>query len=48
MSNTEQRIAVASKTMGKALAKVAAADQEMANRLSKVLADEMQRIREGR
>ena len=48
MTNTEQRIETASKVMGKAVAKLAKADLDIANRLARALQDEMQRIREGR
>ena len=47
MTNTEQRIAAASKVLGKATAKIGKTDLELANRLAKVLAEEMQRVRDG-
>lgn len=46
MANTnEARIEKAAKLMGKALAKLQAQDPELANRLGKALADEVERFR---
>lgn len=48
MTKTEQRIAEAARMMAKATSKIGKTDPDMANRLTKALADEMQKIREGR
>lgn len=48
MTNTETRITKASKELAKATMRIAKGDQAMADRLVKVLADEMERIRQGR
>lgn len=45
MTNTEQRIAKASKVLGKALAKLAKDDPEIARRLGNALAAEVDKLR---
>jgi hypothetical protein len=47
MKNTETRIGNASKTLAKAMNKVWMDDKEMADRLTKALAAEMEKIRRG-
>ncbi len=44
-TNTEQRIEAASRIMGKALAKLAKQDPEMARAMGKALAAEVERMR---
>lgn len=45
---TEARIAAASKLLGKVTARIAREDPELGERLYRVLAAEMQAVREGR
>ncbi len=44
-NNTEKRIKTAADIMGKALAKLAKIDPELANRMSKALAAEVEALR---
>lgn len=47
MTTTEQRITKAAKVMGRAAARLAREDKELADRLAKAVAAEVERFRRG-